>query len=163
MKNLFVAQDLLEIVQNSYDEWSANATMLQRNAYKEQKKKKEYKALSFIQQSVDSGNFERISKFTKSKEAWDVLERYHEGDVKVKQITLQSLRIKFKLMQMEDEQKIVEYIFKLINVVNQMKPCGEAIPDQQIIEKIMRTLSSRFDFIVVAIQESKDVKTLKIE
>ena len=27
----------------------------------------------------------------------------------------------------------------------------------------MRTLSSRFDFIVVAIQESKDVKTLKIE
>jgi hypothetical protein len=35
--------------------------------------------------------------------------------------------------------------------------------DQQIVEEIMRTLSSRFDFIVVAIQESKDVKTLKIE
>jgi len=27
----------------------------------------------------------------------------------------------------------------------------------------LRTLSSRFDFIVVEIQESKDVKTLKIE
>jgi len=34
--------------------------------------------------------------------------------------------------------------------------------DQQIVEKIMRTLSSRFNFILVAIQESKDVKTLKI-
>ena len=44
-----------------------------------------------------------------------------------------------------------------------MKACGEKITDQQIVEKIMRTLSSRFDFIVVAIQESKDVKTLKIE
>jgi hypothetical protein len=27
----------------------------------------------------------------------------------------------------------------------------------------MRTLSPRFDFIVVAIQESKDAKTMKIE
>ena len=47
--------------------------------------------------------------------------------------------------------------------MNQMKACGEAMTDQQIVEKVMRTLSSRFDFIVVAIQESKDVKTLKIE
>ena len=66
-------------------------------------------------------------------------------------------------MQMEDDQKIAEYISKLINLVNQMKACGEAMTDQQIVEKIMRTLSPRFDFIVVAIQESKDVKTLKIE
>ena len=66
-------------------------------------------------------------------------------------------------MQMEEEQKNVEYISKLINLVNQMKACGEAMTDQQIVEKIMRTLSSRFDFIVVAIQKSKDVKTLKIE
>jgi len=44
-----------------------------------------------------------------------------------------------------------------------MKACEEVMTDQQIVEKIMRTLSSRFDFIVVAIKESKDVKTLKIE
>jgi len=44
-----------------------------------------------------------------------------------------------------------------------MKACSEAITDQQIVEKIMRTLSSRFDFIMVEIQELKDVKTLKIE
>ena len=66
-------------------------------------------------------------------------------------------------MQMEEEQKIAEYISKLINLVNQMKACGEAMTDQQIVEKIMRTISSRSDFIVVAIHESKDVKTLKIE
>jgi len=33
--------------------------------------------------------------------------------------------------------------------------------DQQIVEKIMRTLSSRFYFIVVTIHESKDVKNLE--
>ena len=60
-------------------------------------------------------------------------------------------------MKMEDDEKVSEYISKLINLVNQMKACSEAITDQRIVEKIMRTISSRFDFIVVAIQESKDV------
>jgi len=119
--------------------------------------------LFLIQQSLDEGNFERISKTVSSKEAWDILSKYHEGDDKVKLIKLQSLRRKSELMQMEDDQKISEYISKLINLVNQMKACSEAISDQQIVEKIMRTLSSRFDFIVVAIHESQDVKTLKIE
>jgi hypothetical protein len=44
-----------------------------------------------------------------------------------------------------------------------MKTCGEEFIDQQIDEKVMRTLTSKFDFIVVAIQESKDVRTMKIE
>lgn len=64
---------------------------------------------------------------------------------------------------MEDEQKIVDYISKMINVENRMKAWSETISDPQIVEKIMRTLSPRFDFIVVDIQESKDVKTLKIQ
>ena len=52
-------------------------------------------------------------------------------------IKLQSLRRKFELMHMEDDQKIAEYISKLISIVNQMKACGEAMTDQQIVEKIM--------------------------
>jgi len=32
-----------------------------------------------------------------------------------------------------------------------------------VVEKILRSLSQKFDFIVVAIQEAKDVKAMKIE
>ena len=145
---------------NGVGDLAVNATEFQRNAYKDPKKN-DCKALFLIQQSLDEGNFERILKSVISKEAWDILSKYHEGDDKVKLI--QSLRRKFELMHMEEEQKIAEYISKLISVVNQMKACREAMIDKKIVEKIMRTLSSRFDFIVVAIQESKDVKTLKIE
>jgi len=129
MKNLFGAQDLLEIVQNGYNDIGANIAEVQRNAHKKLKKK-DCKALFLIQHSLDEGNFERISKSTRSKEAWNILEKYHEGDDKVEQIKLQSLRRKFELMQMEDEQKIVDYISKLINVVNQMKACGEVVTNQ---------------------------------
>jgi len=123
MKNLFGAQDLLEIVHNGVGDLAANATEVQRNAHKDLKKK-DCKALFLIQRSLDEANFERISKSVSSKEAWDILSKNHEGDDKVKLIMLQSLRRKFELMQMEDEQKIVEYVSKLINIVNQMKACG---------------------------------------
>jgi hypothetical protein len=66
-------------------------------------------------------------------------------------------------MLMEDDQRIGDYISKLLSVVNQMKAYGEVVSDQQFVGKIMRSLASKFDFIVVSIQEYKDVKTLKIE
>jgi len=91
------------------------------------------------------------------------LAKYYEGSNNVKQVKLQSLRRKYELMLMEDDQRISDYISKLQSVVNQMKACGEEMSDQQVVGKIMRSLTSKFDFIVVAIQESKDVKTLKIE
>jgi poly(A) polymerase Pap1 len=100
MKSLFGAQDVLELVENEYEDLAANATNVQRAAFKEHKKK-DCKALFYIQQNVDSNHFEKISKITRSKEAWDILEKYHEGSGNVKQVKLQSLRRKFELMLME--------------------------------------------------------------
>jgi hypothetical protein len=153
---------VLEIMQNGYDVLAVNATDAQRTAFKEVKKK-DCKALFNIQQYVDLQNFERISKVTKSKEAWDVLAKYYDGGDKVKHVKLQSLRRKYELMLMEEDKKIADYFSKLMIVVNQMKTFGEVFTDQQINEKVMRTLTSKFDFIVVAIQESKDIGTMKIE
>jgi len=117
----------------------------------------------YIRQNVDSNHFEKISKITRSKEACDLLAKYYKDSDNVKQVKLQSLRRKYKLMLMEEDQIINDYFSKLICVVNQMKACGEDVTDQQVAGKILRSLTSKFDFIVLAIQEAKDVKTMKIE
>jgi hypothetical protein len=44
-----------------------------------------------------------------------------------------------------------------------MKSCGEALTDHNIVCKIMRTLSSKYDTISVAIEESNDLSTMKVE
>ncbi|XP_019457545.1 PREDICTED: uncharacterized protein LOC109357945 [Lupinus angustifolius] len=44
-----------------------------------------------------------------------------------------------------------------------MKGYGESITNLMVIEKIMRSLPQKFDFIVVAIEESKDITMMKIE
>jgi len=86
---------------------------VQRAAYKENKKK-DCKALFYIQQNVDNQHFEKISKATRSKEAWDILENYHNGGERVKQVKLQSYRRKYEMMQMEEDQKVSDYFSKMI-------------------------------------------------
>jgi len=48
MRSLFGTQDVIDLVQNGYEELLANATDVQRAVYKENKKK-DCKALFFIQ------------------------------------------------------------------------------------------------------------------
>ncbi|RDX63212.1 hypothetical protein CR513_58388, partial [Mucuna pruriens] len=44
-----------------------------------------------------------------------------------------------------------------------MKTCGGKITDVLIIDKVLKTLTLRFDHIVVAIEESKNPKSVKVE
>ncbi|XP_019464289.1 PREDICTED: uncharacterized protein LOC109362714 [Lupinus angustifolius] len=98
-----------------------------------------------------------------AKEAWDILVTSHAGGDKIKKVKLQSLRKQYELLHMEEGDKVGEYFTKILTITNQMKGYGEAITDTMVIRKIMRSLLPRFDFIVVAIEESKDVTLMKIE
>jgi hypothetical protein len=44
-----------------------------------------------------------------------------------------------------------------------MKSCGETFTTRTIVEKVLRTLNSKFDFIAVALEESKNLDVLKLE
>lgn len=48
-------------------------------------------------------------------------------------------------------------------MTNQMLYCGETLSDESIVEKILRSVSSRFDHITVAIEQAKDLSTMTIE
>ncbi|XP_017412903.1 uncharacterized protein LOC108324464 [Vigna angularis] len=64
---------------------------------------------------------------------------------------------------MKDNDRVGEYFNKILTITNQMKGCGEAINDLMIMEKIMRSLPQKFDYIVVAIEELKDLSKMKVE
>ncbi|XP_073219615.1 uncharacterized protein [Cicer arietinum] len=64
---------------------------------------------------------------------------------------------------MEDAESVVDHFNHVKTITNQMNTNGEMMTDLVIIEKILRTLTQIFDHIVVAIVESKDLETLKVE
>jgi CII-binding regulator of phage lambda lysogenization HflD len=126
-------------------------------------KKKDAKGLFIIHQCVDSNIFEKIIEEETSKGAWDTLKKIYGGDEKLKGIKLQALRRQYEMMQMNEQETISEYLARMLALTNLMKSCGEAMTDRSKIEKILRTLTEKFDHIVVAIEESKDLATMKIE
>ncbi|GAU21786.1 hypothetical protein TSUD_329110 [Trifolium subterraneum] len=69
---------------------------------------------------------------------------------------------KISATSMMDKESIGEFFTRLPTLVNSMKNYGEQISDQQVVEKVLRTLTPQFDHIVAAIKESKYLSTMSI-
>ena len=67
------------------------------------------------------------------------------------------------LVHMKDGETISDYFSQLLVIVNCLKSDGESIEDVCVVEKILRFLANKFEHVVVAIEESKDMETLSIE
>ena len=66
-------------------------------------------------------------------------------------------------MHMKESESVSNYTSRLLAVVNEIKRFCETISDEQVVEKILHSLDERFNFIIVAIEESKDVSTMSID
>ena len=163
MKVLFESQDLWNIVENGVNEPN-NQTDLTTQQITELKdnKKKDKKALFVIYQAVEETIFERISTSNTSKEAWMPSTR-HRGEDKVKAVRLQTLRCEFDGLKMKESEIVEDFYNRVIAMVNQMRLNGESLDDKRVVEKILRSLTRKFEYIVVAIEESKDLSNLSLE
>ncbi|CAJ2640476.1 unnamed protein product [Trifolium pratense] len=162
MNVIFIVQEVDEQVKTLLDPLPANATAEQRTTFREALKKGS-KALFFIHQCVDAKLFEKIADFTTSKEAWDTLQKSYGGDAKVKKVKLQALKRQYELLEMKNDETIADYFTRVVTLTNQMKNCGSNLAEQETVEKVLRTLTSKFEHIVVTIEETKDLSEIKIE
>ncbi|XP_074561277.1 uncharacterized protein LOC141817539, partial [Curcuma longa] len=135
MKALLGAYEAWDPVENGVDENEASA------------KKKDQKALTLIHQSLDEKMFEKVAAATTSKQAWETLQASFKGVDKVK----------------KDSESISDYFSRVLAITNQLKRYGDDMKDDRIVGKILRSLDPKFNYIVVAIEESKDLDTMTVD
>ncbi|KAL0285423.1 UNVERIFIED_CONTAM: Retrovirus-related Pol polyprotein from transposon TNT 1-94 [Sesamum calycinum] len=86
----------------------------------------------------------------------------YQGSAKVRIIKLQTLRRDFENMKMKDSETIDEYYTKVRELVNQLKAYGEDIPEKRVVEKLLISVTEKYDPIVTTIEETKDITTLTV-
>ena len=87
----------------------------------------------------------------------------HQGNARVKRAQLQRLRKSFKTLEMKIGEKVSDYFARVMEVTNDMRNCGEILEDVKIVEKILRSLTENFNFVVCSIEESKDIDRLSVD
>ncbi|KAH0723798.1 hypothetical protein KY289_006842 [Solanum tuberosum] len=134
MKVIIGSQDVWDIV----DKWYTKPVKEETLPSNEKKvvlktRKKDQHALTLIHQCLDDGMFEKVADTTTLKVAWDI----------------------YKILSKE--------LIKLMVVVNQLRRYEDEVDDVRAVEKILRSLTPKFDYVVCAIEESKDLDFMTVE
>ena len=112
-----------------------------------------------IQQALDDEIFPRIAATITSHKAWETLKQEYMGDKKVITVKLQSLRQNFETLAMQEKELVQHFLSRVSGIINHMKSYGENISNETVVCKVLRSLTSKFDHVIVAIEESKDLTT----
>lgn len=63
---------------------------------------------------------------------------------------------------MKEDETIQIFFNRVTNIVNNIKILGDMIEDKKVVQKVLRSLLSKFDHIVATIEESKDLSMLSV-
>nr|CBL94144.1 putative copia-type polyprotein [Malus domestica] len=122
-------------------------------------KLKDLKGKNYLFQAIDRSILETILK----KDIWDSLKQKYQGIAHVKRAQLQTLRKEFEVLHMKNGETINDYFGSTLSITNNMRTHGEKMDDVVIIEKILRSTTLKYDYVVCSIKESNDLDTLSID
>nr|KYP53713.1 hypothetical protein KK1_024287 [Cajanus cajan] len=106
-----------------------------------------------------------MENFLQSKEYWEQKLK----DLKAKNYLFQALdRSILETIINKDTSKSIwdsvnEYVARILVITNKMKKNGGDLKDFAIVEKILRSMTPKFNYVVCSIVESKDTSMLSLD
>ena len=58
---------------------------------------------------------------------------------------------------MKESEKICDSSTRVAEIVNQIRSYEDIIQEKEIVKKVLRSLPLKFDYVVVVLEESKDL------
>ena len=113
--------------------------------------------------ALDKNEFNQISTCETAFDIWRTLEITHEGTSRVKDSKVNILLHDFELFRMQPSETIGDMYTRFTDVVNSLRALGKCFSDFELVNKILRSLSKKWDSKVTAIQEAKNLNNLPLE
>lgn len=73
------------------------------------------------------------------------------------------MRREFEVLEIGENGTVDEYFARTFAIANRITAHGEKLEQVLIVEKIWRSMSSKFNYVVCSIEESNDMTTLSID
>ncbi|GKV46282.1 hypothetical protein SLEP1_g53274 [Rubroshorea leprosula] len=99
-------------------------------------------AKNYLFQAIDWAILETILNKSTSKTIWDSMTKKYQGNERAKQQQRQALTMA---------------------IANKMRIHGENLEDVAIVEKILRSMTTKFIYVVFSINESNDIEALSLD
>jgi hypothetical protein len=164
MENLLRSREYWFVVENGYTLHREGE--VQTDAQKktlDDLKLKDLKAKNYLFQSFDKSILRTITKKDTSKQLWDSMKMKYQGNDRVRRAQLNRLRREFEVLAMKQGESVNVYFGRVMTIANDMRNCDEDMTDVKIVEKILRTLTEKWNYIVCSIEEANDVDTLTVD
>ncbi|KAJ1381735.1 Zinc finger, CCHC-type [Sesbania bispinosa] len=129
----------------------------------EELKLKDFKVKNYLFQAIDRTVLETILKNGTLKEIWDSLKQKYQGTTRVKRAQLQALRCEWEILQMKNGESINDYFSRTLIIANKMRMYGKKVSNLSVIEKILRSMTLRYDYVVCSIEESHDLDSMTVD
>ncbi|GAA0155647.1 hypothetical protein LIER_13333 [Lithospermum erythrorhizon] len=161
MENLLRARGLWNVVERGHVE-PLNTEVLNDNqrGLLEESRTRDCQVKHYLFQALDRSVFEQILDRSTSKIIWESLKKKYGGNAKIKKSMLNALRREFELLEMKKGETVDSYFGRVNTMSNKLRSNGDNISDLKIVEKILRTMSEEFTYVVISIEESNDIDNM---
>nr|GEV40406.1 retrovirus-related Pol polyprotein from transposon TNT 1-94 [Tanacetum cinerariifolium] len=126
-------------------------------------KLKDLKAKNYLFSSIDKSILKTITKKETLKQLWDSIKIRYQGNVRVQRAQLNRLRRDFEILAMKTGESVTSYFGRVLVVANEMRNYGKTMEDVKIVEKILRTLTDKWNFVKFKrSHDDEDIQALKV-
>ncbi|GJU21044.1 zinc finger, CCHC-type containing protein [Tanacetum coccineum] len=137
--------------------------MIEPNEKTQADNKKDKTAIAFLYQALPEEQLLQITKHKTAKTIWDALKTRHIGEERVQQARLQTLKSKFEMLHMKEDETIDTFIAKLTTIVNKAASLGHTMEDETLVRKLLNAVPDRYLQIVASIEQYSDLDEMTLE
>lgn len=164
MENFLRSKEYWQVVDSGFTEPTKGATQTDtQKAEMEALKLKDLKTKNYLFQAIDRATLETILNIETSKQVWDSMKKKFQGNVRARRVQLQALRSEFETLRMKSDESVIDFFGRTMTIANKMRIHGDKMEDVTIVEKILRSMTTKYNFVVCSIEESKDFDSLTID